>query len=304
MRNSNLAHEFFYAQSNESGAASNFYYQGDTIYSYGSHFPICTKLRGKNGELIAYLFTSEGYSSSTAQHISYTRQAMPNNAPCFNVPKLGSHFSKTTHQENLNHFLAQIKANLKASLGRRKEELKLNDLHQASEMVKRFHEYSKFFKVKIRLTKDKKSLLEWEATEEDVITMLEKAVIAAANVRKRKEAKVRRLRKDDFNRWLKGENVSFPYRLDGFDHLRIKKSIVTKEGELVRPVTIETSQHVTLNCEEAKAMYYGLQQNKVVIGSRISNYTVSAISETELEIGCHLLRISECLEIGKQLTCV
>ena len=48
-------------------ATGNFYFDGDTIYSYGSHFPIARHVKGKGGTS-AVLFTTKGYSATTAQH--------------------------------------------------------------------------------------------------------------------------------------------------------------------------------------------------------------------------------------------
>ena len=44
----------------------NFYFHGDTIYSYGSHFPIVRHVENKRGR--AVLFTTRSYSATTAGH--------------------------------------------------------------------------------------------------------------------------------------------------------------------------------------------------------------------------------------------
>lgn len=53
------------------GNGSRIFIDGDTIYSYGHHFPIAKRL--SNG---GYLFNSNGYSSSTSTHKSYVRRAL------------------------------------------------------------------------------------------------------------------------------------------------------------------------------------------------------------------------------------
>ena len=47
---------------------SRMFIEGDTVYSYGRHFPIA-KRYFKDG--IDYIFNTKGYSSSTATHKSY-----------------------------------------------------------------------------------------------------------------------------------------------------------------------------------------------------------------------------------------
>jgi hypothetical protein len=66
--NSQVAH----AWANKTGKhrrGSNFFYEDDTIYSYGGHFPIARHMDG------AVLFTTEGYGNSTSKHISHTSNA-------------------------------------------------------------------------------------------------------------------------------------------------------------------------------------------------------------------------------------
>jgi hypothetical protein len=46
---------------------NSFYFNGDIIYSYGSHFPIARHVKNNNGES-AILFTTRDYSPTTAAH--------------------------------------------------------------------------------------------------------------------------------------------------------------------------------------------------------------------------------------------
>lgn len=59
------------------------YYRGDTIYSYGSHFPIARHLDVDNRH--AVLMTNQTYSVSTARHINLVRYAIPAECPVFTV---------------------------------------------------------------------------------------------------------------------------------------------------------------------------------------------------------------------------
>jgi hypothetical protein len=63
----------------------NFYFWGPTIYSYGHHFPIATRMENARGES-AYLLTERRYSVTTAGHISMVRRALPfPETKCFRV---------------------------------------------------------------------------------------------------------------------------------------------------------------------------------------------------------------------------
>lgn len=61
----------------------NFYFEGDTIYSYGRHFPIARHIE-HNGKK-AILFVDHGYSNTTAKHIGEVRGSIPRNVPVFEV---------------------------------------------------------------------------------------------------------------------------------------------------------------------------------------------------------------------------
>ena len=77
MNNKQVAHIWAH-QNKEYAKGSNFYFEGDTIYSYGRHFPIAKHC----GNYI--LMTTQRYSSSTSRHISYVRQAA-SHLPIINV---------------------------------------------------------------------------------------------------------------------------------------------------------------------------------------------------------------------------
>jgi hypothetical protein len=61
MNNSQVGQKF--ADGAIKGHSSNMYIEGDTVYSYGYHFPIAVRLA--NGQ---YLFNCDTYSNSTARH--------------------------------------------------------------------------------------------------------------------------------------------------------------------------------------------------------------------------------------------
>ena len=67
MKNQKLASLF--AQGAISGRGFNMFIEGDTIYSYGYHFPIANKGY--------YLFTTRKYGSTTAKHMCYVKTSLP-----------------------------------------------------------------------------------------------------------------------------------------------------------------------------------------------------------------------------------
>lgn len=69
MKNATLAQK--YAQGQQNGKTGNMFIEGDTIYSYGRHFPIATRL--KEG---VYFVTTRRYSPTTQRHTAHVRLAL------------------------------------------------------------------------------------------------------------------------------------------------------------------------------------------------------------------------------------
>ena len=91
----------------------NLYFTGDTIYSYGSHFPIARHVTNDAGER-AVLFTTASYSVTTSSHCSAVRSAIPSGIPVFHVPNVchgrysGSELTADDHAGNLADYAERI----------------------------------------------------------------------------------------------------------------------------------------------------------------------------------------------------
>ena len=81
MNNSQLAHVWAQREK-ESGSASNMFFEGDIIYSYGYHFPMA-----KHVDDDTVLYTSKGYSVTTSKHLNHVIRAIIHKT-VFTVPFL------------------------------------------------------------------------------------------------------------------------------------------------------------------------------------------------------------------------
>lgn len=72
------------------------YYRGDTIYSYGRHFPMA-RLVPVAGVVVVFV-TTDGYSGSTSAHLSVVREAVKAMTR-FDVPKV---LAKTPEEHATN----------------------------------------------------------------------------------------------------------------------------------------------------------------------------------------------------------
>jgi hypothetical protein len=99
-------------QSDARNQQSNLYFEGPTIYSYGSHFPVAS-FHTVNGKQIV-LFTTEKYSSTTAGHCSAVRSTIPHSVPIFRVPYVL--YCTTYHERNLEHYVKEYDKYISSAL--------------------------------------------------------------------------------------------------------------------------------------------------------------------------------------------
>ncbi len=79
----------------------NFYFEGDTIYSYGSHFPIASHVthKGRRGVNI----TTRSYGPTTGKHINLVRQAIP-----LSLVRLALHDPRITRLQGRNEHISNV----------------------------------------------------------------------------------------------------------------------------------------------------------------------------------------------------
>ena len=209
-------------QKQSEGKSGNMFFEGDTIYSYGHHFPIARFARPDT-----VLFTSKRYSVSTAKHISYTRGALGGEIRIFEV----SNISASTNGDHLQNLIELV-----------------NEYNGYVEKAKRaFHRclpgegskanikaYRKTFKVKGKtpgLNKlNKEEIAKYEmrikGLDEKRKVKQEKNRLAFEERAKQREID----QQEAITKWVAGENVSFPWGIDTV-YLRIKdKRIQTNKS--------------------------------------------------------------------------
>ncbi len=292
MKHQEICHEFYHQKEGRTERnGHNVFYDRDVLYSYGHHFPMVRKIRNKKGELVAYLINSNSYSVTTSKHQGYAMSACPNDAPIFYVrTKFLDYRGKDAHKIILRDFIDSAHSNIESATKRRKAELFERDVRTARSYIANIQEYEKLFKVKLRLRKADKELIEALNNEGKLSELSAKLNQAASKVR---QTALRKHEKDLIE-WRNGIKQSIN-RLNGFDYLRI----IVSEGEQ----KIQTSQGLTFDCKESKQFYNAIRLKKVKSGTEFKNYYVNKIDENELRIGCHTLKIKECLTIGAKLKC-
>jgi hypothetical protein len=99
--------EVWAQRSQSEGRATNVFFEGDTIYSWGRHVAMARWFKHAQTGEPAVLVTTDSYSVSTSKHQSIVRRAIPNTVRKVYVPT-----ANATVEGNLARFQSQIRHQL------------------------------------------------------------------------------------------------------------------------------------------------------------------------------------------------
>lgn len=159
MNNSMVAH-LWANEKQESANGSNFYFEGESIYSYGRHFEVGRIVRNKRGEK-AYSINDIYRSSSTSKHQCYVRDAIPTGSKVFSV---GYNMSNTGNMLFVTDMLEYIKDAIE-KYKKARTELSYRDVWGA---FKNMMDYIEFFDMGTSQRLLKKSANEWLGTNHEL----------------------------------------------------------------------------------------------------------------------------------------
>ena len=253
---------------------NNFYFHNDTIYSYGSHFPIAKHIE-RNGQN-KILFTLRSYSHTTSQHIQIVRGASSHidKIYCYNL---------TDHEDNFKTWLNEAKNIGRSLLKAKKPEIYISQLNNIKSQVDK---YVQFFDLNTPITlteainvQNKAEFLEFS----DKLADLQK--IEA----KKKLAEAKKLLKKDLTKWYNFETNYLYKRLDR-DFLRYN----TEKNRF------ETTQRVEIPFVIAKKFYECLEKNIIKVGDSVLDYTINYIDKKIVKIGCHTFEVAYLNQLAKK----
>jgi hypothetical protein len=191
--NSQCAH--VWAQQNQDKGRSNngnMYFEGRTIYSYGSHFPLAIFIDSDT-----VLINESPYSSSTQRHQSYVRRAVDHKqricAPCSVVKAFqwDHKFNDQAQAAMVKHAQSHARYHLDRATGKKALQYKLKDLDKAKYEVQKAVDLFDTFKVKH--TKDLKALVKM-VNAENAIDANKKLIEKERKAKAKREADARKMR--------------------------------------------------------------------------------------------------------------
>ena len=187
----------------------NFYFTGDTIYSYGGHFPIARHVHNKRGER-AVLFTTRRYSVTTSKHLCYTRAALPAGVAVFHVQHPTNDYTGPNGvcaREALDSYAVRFgEALSKAAKSRTYTESYLGDARGLAAEAEAFCKFFgiRFTPIRFSIPADLKGFFAEQAQKQ------KRAAASAKAKQEREEASYRGLLLENLPRWFAGEETVKP----------------------------------------------------------------------------------------------
>lgn len=273
MNNDQVAH-LWANKSKPKYTGSNFFFEGDTIYSYGRHFPIARHFKG------VVLFTNGSYSSSTAAHKSTVRGAC-SHLEVFTVPDP----TKNPSGKDVRYYADKIKRLALEAAKKRDPSYAIERVNAVVAEAKKFCERFKFStrfkapdftevreKAKVYASKRKKA----EAIKREIL-----------------EAKCVGIVRD----WIAGGSERIPYE-HGKTYLR--QLYIAEVGFLM-----ETSRGARVPLSEAQKAFRfamlkresGWHRNGETFA--IGDFQLDAVGSKGVKAGCHYVAWDEIERFAK-----
>lgn len=256
-----VAH-LFNAQSQKDATTPNrnFYFYGNKIYSYGSHFCIA-----KFVDYNTLLFTERGYSNTTSKHISITSGATSNR------DKIYCAYPDGTHDQNFEYWIKDAEYIAKNLLKARKPSKYISELNSVQYRAER---YAKYFGIELpaRLV----NVLN-VTSKDQYIAHAENVAEFNKQEERRKAREQAKLHTKALKDWRAGKRT-YIYR-NGYDYIRVTDT------------DFETSQRVKIPVNIGMRLYKTIRTLKP--GDAFLSYTVQDITSSFIQIGCHKITFKE-----------
>jgi len=272
--------EVAHAWANQTGRhrkGFNMFYEGDTIYSYGHHFPIARIVDTDEGRVV--LLTTRSYSVSTSRHITYTTRAVRH----MKVLRVNEPARSGWEVANVQDYLQRIKDMLEAS--KRARIYGPTYLMRAMGLITEVQDYIRLFKVEGFETFNWAPEAIVEGIREADRIRLEREEQARKD---RREAERRTYREQvwpSLKRWLRGETLAVVSRA-----IRTSRPLPRIERD-----EVVTTWGASVPLEIAKTLYWMAvkcrREHREFVPSktiRAGDFALTRIKANgDLVVGCH-----------------
>lgn len=280
------------SQDKARNSTGSLYFEGQTIYSYGSHFPIARHVTNLRGEK-AVLFTTVNHSVTTSSHCSAVAHAIPLSVPVFHVPYLRSGWDELPDTaDNVESYVRRISELLaKAKRARTNRDWLEREALALREELRGYLAFFDLIAVALPESDELDALETWiKGHEEGERQRREEAARIAEQVRRRDQA-------EQIQRFLAGD----PYA-----------SYIAGVSPMLRVVADEVETSLGARFPRAHAIR-GLAFVRAVRASgreyvsnghaiHLGNYAIDRIEpDGTVHAGCHVVKWEEIERISSQL---
>lgn len=289
-----IAHNWFHNTGKTE--CGNMFYERDTVFSYGTHFPMATKFTAKDGSLVVVI-NGGSASVSTSRHQNYVKRAIPSYVKTITVAELKY---RDRPEDLASRFQPMHDKLVKALHAPRLRQATRDGIRSKIETVEReYAELCELFGLTPKPFPQMTEAMSAELAAKLKADDMERRIREKARLERwaKEEAERQRLRlmKDEerIALWRAGESNSCPHTPTLGALLRLH------EGE------VQTSAGVTVPIEDAQRLWPMivaschtthplLPSAHIMIGA----YTLRSITQGNVQIGCHLIKLPELVRFA------
>jgi hypothetical protein len=256
----------------------NFYFHGDTIYSYGSHFPVAKHVTRKGKG--AVLLTTRSYSVTTSGH-KWMVEGACRHLTVFHVDNVESREPRKQFEEYRKRYVELARKYVNS------RQNKPTVLAELQKLVEEANAFSAFFALRVRLT--------LPADLTDMVAEC-KAIEKKERERKqREEAKRQREAAERLQKWVDGETDYYPAGYGQSVRLRIKgDELQTSRGARV-PLPHAVKAFRVIKRLRDKGQAYERNGHTIHLG----HFALDAIdAQGNVRAGCHEVAWEEIARVA------
>lgn len=270
------------------------FFRGDTIYSYGEHFPIARHIKVKSsvahdGFHRCILFTTRAYSVTTARHISEVSQAIPGGVTVFHVDNVRAgedaesypESATKQHQHNLDDYRERITNT--AGNAKRARSNKNWYITRLDNLLNEHNGYIDFFQLKAD------HIFQGDPQIEQLLKNAKEASQREIEREKERKRQAEIRNQEDIQRWVAGKIDHFPFSVQRVylrkDFSQGEQIVVTSKGAIVPLEHARKAFKVVQKCRERQK---GFSPNGKTL--HVGHYQIQSIdAEGNVRAGCHLI---------------
>ncbi len=284
MNNEQVAH--LWANKSRSAAkGSSFYFDGDTIYSYGPHFPIARHYKG------IVLYTSRTYSVTTAKHKGIVCSAM-SHLPSFMVDDV----TKDPSGADVKAYAERLKLQAMVLSRPRDPQFRIEHLQRITDEANKF--CSTFgFKTRFQMPD--------EVTLEALREKSKQAQAKKAKQTAERNARIERENAEAITEWIAGRRAMLPYTVQTV-YLRARHAACESiNGNEPDGLIMETSRGARVPLADAQRAFRFVMLKREKGWRRngetfpVGEFQLEAVNEQGVVAGCHRVAWAEIERFAK-----